>query len=341
MRGSYIFMFIVVIVLTTAMNSCSDVKDPYLRTLDLKVDTLYASSEYTLESLELFHPSDFISIDCEWLLLSSSKGDYKLSFINTSTDEIFFAIRKGRAFGEVAQGGSLHKLGSAARYYDYGTGTVIEIDLHKSVASRCLVADTVAVFDKGISRPVYIGSCEDGFISGNAVDLGVWYSLYNIDGEVVSSVSALNYKDLYRSNDHRVSIMLSSKYCPSPDGSKICVANVPFPAISFANVQSFGLIEYKRYEVSPQSKELPPDLTTSFADIHSDHTGFYLLYSGHMIEGDILPGHECNHLIVYDFSGNPIKHYWLDKNISSIQIQENTLIGLTDYPISAIYKFDL
>jgi len=322
--------------------SCVSSHDPYLRTLrHLKTEIIEPVDSIDVDDYEVFHLNNVVPIDDNWLLMSSTKGDYNLMFLNTETSERFFAIRRGRGPGEIVHGNSLSKSGESAIYYDYNGGVCISINLMQTIKKRCPVLDTVGIFRDKVPKPVYIGRCgKDGFISGNVADENVWYSFFDPEGNVLSDVPALNYNELPKDRDYKLSFLLSSKYVSNPAGTKICVANVACPSLSFSNVDSGLMTEYKRYEIAPpEVGQL--DSKEAFHGLFADEEFVYALYSGYMLRGDALPGYTCNHLIVYDWDGCPVKHYRLSRNISSIHVEGNCLTGSSDYPECKVYKYVL
>lgn len=339
-------MLAAAVMMAVAVSSCSGEKDCYLRSLDLQIDTLYATSCFNVEECSMFQASDLVTLDDEWVLLSSIQGNYKLLFLNISTKEHFFAIRKGRGPGEVIQGGDLHKFRGNIHYYDYDNGVVIKIRPIDSIKDRKIALDTATIFMNNGTRPVYLSSCQGGYLSGNLSDSQIWYSLFDSTGVALSGVASLMHANESLNRDFLISIMLSSKYCSDPDGTRICVANVAFPALSFARIDSGKLIECRRYEIVPESGNVQKngftsDDITAFCDVHSCEDGFYVLYSGHKIRGDVLPSNECHHLIKYDFDGVPVRRYYLDKNICSLQVEGDVITAVSTYPESCVYKFNL
>ncbi|MCM1502598.1 MAG: hypothetical protein NC115_08050 [Bacteroidales bacterium] len=330
----------IAIMMAMACLSCTSFDDPYLKTLrHLNVEMLEPFDSVDVDNYAVFHLDNVVPVDDEWFLMSSNKGEYNLMFLNAITSECFSAIRRGRGPGEIVQGSNLYKAGNSATYYDYNGGICVCINLAKTIEYHYPVMDTIGIFRDKVPRPVYIGMCgKDRFVSGNSADDEVWYSLFDSSGNVMSNIEAWNYKDLTKDRDRRLSWMLSSKYAANSDGTRICVANVASPTLSFASVEDGMMAEYMRYEVAPP-KYGTADMTGAFHGLFADDIYVYILYSGHKLSGDLLPSHECNHLVIYSWEGMPIRHYYLSRNISSICIDGNCLIGSSDYPECKVYKY--
>lgn len=328
-------------IIAAMLSSCSSEKDPYLRSLKLEAEPLAAVDSINIDQYNLFQVRDVVKLDGDWLLMSSTGGDYKLMFLNTATSEHFFAIRKGRGPGEMIGGSSLHECGGRAVFYDRPKSVCIRINAKETIKSQSVVADTISLFD-GPSMPTdFMTTCgENGFISGNVLDDNVWYSYYDRTGEVISSVSALDFEEISKSRDHKISFLASCKYVSSPDGSRVCVASVGSPSLSFAEVSSGNLSEYKRLAVPPLGGNASETIS-AFVGIAADDDYVYLTYSGHKLRNDVLPSEESNHLIVYDWDGNTVKHYRLNRNVNSIHVDGNDLWASSTYPESCVYRFML
>lgn len=328
-------------IIAVMLSSCSSERDPYLRSLKLNAEPLTAVDSLNIDQFNLFQVRDVVKLDGDWLLMSSTGGDYKLLFLNTATSEHFFAIRKGRGPGEMIGGSSLHECGGRAIFYDRPKSVCIRINAKETIKSQSVVTDTISLF-YGPSMPTdFMTTCgENGFISGNVLDDNVWYSYYDRTGNVISSVKALDFEEISKSRDHKISFLASCKYVSSPDGSRVCVASVGSPSLSFAEVSSGNLSEYKRLAVPP-AKGNASETISAFVGIAADDDYVYLTYSGHKIRNDVLPSEESNHLIVYDWNGNPVKHYLLNRNVNSIHVDGKYIWASSTYPESCVYRFVL
>ena len=76
---------------------------------------------------------------------------------------------------------------------------------------------------------------------------------------------------------------------------------------------------------------------SAFHGIDSDGENVYVIYSGH----NMLPANECRHLIVYDWDGNPAKHYLLNRNVSSVHVDGDNMWCASIYPESCVYRFEI
>lgn len=330
------------IVLMMTSVSCTSSGDPYLRSLRLSVQHIDPVDSVSIDDYAIIDIRDAISVDDDWLLLSTSKGEHALMFLNPVTSDFFMAIRRGRGPGEILSGTNLQKSGDRAVIYDFNGGVCTSVNLNETIRTRTAVLDTIGNFRDKAPKPVYIGICgKDGFVSGNSMDETVWYSFFGPEGNILSSVAAFGYKELSAyDRDYILSWHLSSKYVSNPSGTRVCVANVASPTLSFSKVDSGMMTEYKRYEIAPPQARID-NILDAFHGIAADDKYVYLIYSGHKPRGDVLPSNACNDLIVYDWEGNPVKHYHLSRHISSVHVAGGCLIGTSDHPDCKVYKYIL
>lgn len=336
----FVRQFIYVTFVSTLCSCGALYQDDYIKSLEMDVIVLSPEDSLSLERYTEISVDEIVKIDDTWLLLSSRNGTYNLLFLETTEGHGFYAIRKGRGPKEMVNGGNLHLVNNDVVYYDMTTSVCIYIDLEESIKVNDAVIDTLCDFTGLSPKPVYMTSCKYGFISGNICDDNVWYSLYAPDGSVISSVEALSYKELLQSRDLRTSVMLSSKCASSPSGSNVCVASVASPSLSFAKVDSEGLTEYLRYEISPPEIQggISPDNCSAFMDVVADDDYVYLLYSGRSIRSQI--SDSCNHMVMYNWDGSPVRHYYLTEPICSMHIDSSELLGISPDG-EMIYKYSL
>jgi hypothetical protein len=341
MRGLVRSLVVAIIAIAAISCSGSPDRDAYLRSLKLKPEVLTALDSVSLEAYNHFQPNGIVDAADGWFVLSSLQGEYHLLFLNPENDEHFFAIRKGRGPGEIVSGADLHEYAGNARFYDFTSSKCIEIKLPESIAAKVAVCDTVADFSGG-ERPVYMSSCgPDRFVSGRISDDKVWYSLYDRHGKVLSSIDAIDINP--RRKDIKGAMMLSSKYTSSRDGSRLCAANVLTPTISFASVSDDIISEVKRIRANSRGVDNGQfkDAVSRFNGICSDENRVYVLYSGRMMADRTISSDECEHLVVYDWAGNPIHHYLLNRPVCAISVSGNDMYAVSAYPSEGMFRFEL
>lgn len=322
-------------VLLLFSQSCSNVSQSgYIGSLGLKATSIEPKDSIDLEAYGILAPRQIERFG-DWFAVSSSKTEFNIYLINPQDGQARGMIRRGRGPGEIAQGCSMHKYDETLIFNDATSATCISVDVEKSILSGQAVMDTIGRFSGNPSRPYFLSKAEDGFISGNSMDPNTWYSFYDHQGRIVSSVEALGYPDLQiSSKDTRTSTMLSSVYTYSSRRKRACVANVATGSISFSNLSDGILNEFSRYE-----KESPEGQISHFNCITSDDDHVYALYSGREITDTRIPCNECNYLIVFDWDGTPIRLFHLRHSLSSICRDRDGVTGITTSPLAKIYHY--
>ena len=80
-----------------------------------------------------------------------------------------------------------------------------------------------------------------------------------------------------------------------------------------------------------------------FCDIASDDNYIYLLYSGRVRGEAGAKANHCQHILVYDWNGKPIKHILLEKPLFSMKYNAslNRIYGIGYEPEGCILEYDL
>lgn len=338
-----------IVLALTVVTACGTTeKDRFLKTLDIQETHVSYAASLDLEQYTLFDTRKVIKFG-DWVVISTPKGDWNLTFVNLVSGESFQTLRHGRGPGEILNGSSLHRVGNCAVYSDYSNSICVSLKLQETINEKRAVLDTVGIFKGQAARPVYLCKCGDGFVSGNPADPSIWYSYYDSQGNVLSSIQSIIFDEISGAGkDFLLSMMLSSKYASNPSASKICVANVWSGALSFASVRKGVMTEYFRVEA------VPPDVvshngsvtfdrngTAYFQDLEATEDGILALYSGNSFSSTTLPCSEGYHILQYSWDGKVKKHYALSHNVSSMYWEENVLYCLSNYPSSKLYIYKL
>jgi len=324
--------------------SCSqNTSDRYFRSLKLEPIQLAATDSVIIDdSLNVF-PYELVGIDDDWIAVEILQSEDNLLFLDTKTGEHFFAIKKGRGPGEMVYGCDLQRSGDDGLFYDFYEGIAVRFDLSDAVKNRSLTFDTMMVFRQDL-RPSRLLPCGSGYIACNHFDPDSWYSFFDSTGAVTSSVPAIWFEDVGKDRDAILSFLLSSKYVAHPDGSRVCVASVGSPSLSFAKVTDGRLEEYYRLALPPTGMRdggATADNLDTFCCLKADDEHVCMLYSGNKFRGGVLPSYECRHLLVYGWDGKPRRHYVLDKNINNFTLHGGRIVGTSSYPSNRIIYYDL
>lgn len=182
-----------------------------------------------------------------------------------------------------------------------------------------------------------------------------WVNLYNGENlvlaldfpifDVTNALSALENSILYLSTHVRF----------KPDGSAFALAAINEGVLSvYRNIKGDwnNVVEWKYFP--PIFKQLNMDETgTPLAFTKDNRIAFYALdctdkfiytlYSGKQVGLGALDAYLCQHVLVYDWNGNPVKHYYLDKPLHSMGVDEKAgiLYGIGYDPEGCIIEYKL
>lgn len=334
-------------VMSTAMISCFESEpNTYLRSLR-NVDKMIIKplDSVSLSDIDEFLASNVVKAE-DWLIMKGdSRATFHLLFYNINTREHFLALRKGRGPGEVIQPTTLVKYENRTLIYDQDKKILFEINIPETERTKIASMDTVAAFGEDFTKPLKLACCgKYGYITTNVTDPDTWYSYSDWSGNVLSSVQAFEDKDLSDDADTRMSHLLSSVMVSNPSGTKACVANIVFPAISFSSIEDGKLTEYKRYTFPAmgfRNTHVTDETIRNFYCLQADEKYVYALYSGNKLRGGSLPSWESQHLIVYDWSGEPVRHFILQRNITNFFLEGYKLYCDSSYPDFNVYVYDL
>ncbi|MCI5719131.1 MAG: TolB-like 6-bladed beta-propeller domain-containing protein [Bacteroidales bacterium] len=349
MRGFFRILSLITAatVLSAAVISCVETEqNAYLRSLRrigmVAIDPVDSAS---LSDVEKFLAMDVVKAN-DWLIMSGdSRSTFNLLFYNLKTKDRILALRKGRGPGEMSYVSNILKHDGKVSIYDGDRGILYNVDIPRTISTRMLSADTVTNLRDDFTKPSSVAQCgKCGYLTTNIVSANVWYSYSNKDGKILSSVPTFEYKELSDDFDAKVSHLISSEMISSPDGMKACVANIIFPVISFSSVDGGKLTEYRRYAYPAMGfngTSITSEWIRNFQCLQADEKYVYALYSGNKFRGGSLPSWECQHLIVYDWSGEPVRHFFLNRNITYFFLEGSKLYCDSSYPDFNIYVYDL
>ena len=346
------------------LQGCSD----YTTTGDLVLDefievpeVLVPIQSIKLESYGILMPASLIKYG-EFFLIEKGQGNNIIDILSLSTGEIINCFRKGRGPGEVTTGSSFQIINNTIYLYDISTQRYLSLDIDETIANRTALPNVVFRFNTSREdgkplRPFVLHQIDnDRFISTGIFPEESWFCLTDSSYNYLSGVDYLEYDVVSQMgrDDVKHSFHVSSVFGVHPDGNKAICAFCPVAAFSIFQINKTTLEEKYRYVVnrdpgawSPGSSmgnatiSWKPESIRGYLDVCADNKYIYLLYSGKKVGDRESPSYVCKHLLVYDWTGRPIKRYLLETEVSSIWLEENKLYCITSFPFSEIVIYQL
>ncbi len=286
----------------------------------------------------------------DWVALSEAVSiERHISLLNYRTGEHFPLLLHGRGPGELQNPSFRTVRDSCLILIDQSSRVAVSVPIRLSAEAGRAVMDTIARFDTAVpyvSR--YVPAVGGQFITTlfSPTD-PCWYALRDSLGNVVSTIPPPAFPVLEKMSPSLLGSFLgSSSIVTNPEGDRVCVAMAPACVLSFSSIEGNSLKEYYRLEACPppivgqgDGSSYAADLRTYFGVSCADGQYIYYLYANKDGFAEI-PGYECEHLLVFDWQGNPCCHYELIYPASGICMYGGKLYCTTTYPESRLYIYD-
>ena len=345
------------LLLVTACAQRSD-KDRVLNAFS-ETMRLAPTDSIALEAFEILAPEDVAVHHDGWFIVRKSMGTNTIDLINPESGERIECFRKGRGPGEILLIGPIQ----------YSDGRLYVYDLSREIYYTLDVDATIHAGRQVLRQEFKLGSDDDGhgsfnqpyflFRGRNAIMAtgifpeGLWYGILDDSlTKIKSGVPLVEYRTTRNMSEAtRSAFQLSSYISFSPDGRRGVCAMLDCGTFSLFETDGNTVTEYFRkiyYEpklIEPSGEIISPGYDKSNLDaFHGAETAsdrFYLLFSGKPVGDRESPSSECSHLLVYDWNGNPVRRYELEKSVSSIYLHDGRIYGTSMYPESRIYVYEL
>ena len=303
----------------------------------------------------LFPTKIFVSEEKAFVVKQDGKD--LLFVLNLQDGSGFSAFRKGRGPGEFIEPTQIDMRGDSLYVYDINQGVWSRVLAGSLRSEGPQVFDTLRSFrtaemkgDDFLYVPTDAKSAGRGYVA-----LAVspyWYCMVDWAGDKVGG--GIAYLDLEELSGfyarELVAFYRNSATVVSPDNTKVACAVYSGSAISFASVEGTDLVEKKRLvfeapRVLPVRREGYPliqidqECIRGFVKLFADDRYVYGLYSGKLRSDKSGPAFECQHVLVFDWEGRPVRRYLLENTVCGICVEKGILYGVSMHPESRLYKY--
>ena len=310
-----------------------------------------------LEQFDIFVPDKVIPYG-DWYIVGLFSGNNIVDIINPSTQETIHCFRRGRGPGEILNTGPIQESDGCLFVFDISKQTYYALDVYETVKSRRQILKNILNLhdeddEKYKNEPLFhTFRHKDLIIATGLFNDGTWIRLVNDNGSVLDGIPLVYFKSTDElSIPQRAAFQLSSFISVRPDDKRGICAMLDCGTFSIFDIDSTCLKERIRkiyYEPKlypPPGEMISPAHDRSnvrgFFDVASSDDSIYLLYSGRTREKQAELDSECSHLLVYDWDGNPVRRYELEKTINSIYLHKGRIYGTSMHPESRIYVYNL
>ena len=355
---SFIISISCMLLISLSVTCCKRLSEQESVLNEFEIVTALSPVDSTcLDAFDVAMPTGIIAHD-NWYIVEKSDSDNAVDIINPETKEKIECFRRGRGPNEVMTTGHIQIYNGDLYLFDITRQILYSLDLEKTIRDkRQSIDDRISIqsnFSENIDGRLFsVYKTENYIITAALFSDGTWYGALDNDGNIKGRVPVENFKSTEAlSTLERSSLFISSLFSVRPDGKAGVCSSQCGGLFSIFDVKTDSIQENRRRvffepKVSPSNVERmisprhSPDDVRGFCDVDSDQQYVYLLFSGKELSDFDDPSFLCNHLLVYDWDGNPVRRYELEKAIHSIYLKDGKIYGCSMYPESRIYVYEL
>ncbi len=232
--------------------------------------------------------------------------------------------------------------------YDFDRRKLSQIDIS---TDSILILN--GVLDINLDIRLFAINYQESHMIATGLFEDAWLVSLKGNGEIISRVDFPAFVETTNTpNMERSMLYLSTRTVRSPDNKRVAAATQDLGLLSFFNCSGESVLEeYKQLKYyGPEFIVLErggiawsKDGMIGFCGLDCDDEYVYALYSGRTFMEHGMESHHCEHLFVYDWSGNPVKYYTLDIPLFSMKYdkERNTIYGIGYNPEGVFVEYQL
>ena len=337
------------LLLSILLMSCSRTfSDPLKHFERSPVVKITPSKIINLEEFEILQPFHIIQIDDSMFVIQDLKSEKIFNLINLSSKKVISGVNKGQGPNEVNSPSCILFRNHKIFIWDAIPKKMSEL-VHSSDSNLTIKE----FFTVDTETPIlfFINLLDSTFIA-NGIFEDFWLAEMNKEGEIISTIDYPirdETKDLPKIL--LPALFSSVKMANSPDNKKVVVVTGSQEIISLINRTDSGIKEYKQIKYLPPKISITPtgiaaftsDNTKGFGGVDCDDQYIYTIYSGKTYNTHPTSANYCEHLLVYDWDGNPVKYYKLDIPMWSMIFdrKKNSIYGIAYNPEGVFVEYQL
>ena len=341
------YLSLLLSILTIA---CTKQNSPFDHFKDKPVEKIYPINIVDLEEFGVLRPFNFVQIDDSMFVIQDEKAENIYNLINLSSKKVVSGVNKGQGPMDVIAPSELRYRNNEILVWDAMSKKMSELvfssDTSLTIKEYFMVNTEILI----LYRTFLLNST---FLASGRSD-EFWIAEMNKDGEIISVIDypiRNETKDLPRT-------MLPTLYSTvikmsnSPDGKRIVAATGRQGILCFINRSDSGIKVYKQLQYQAPNFTMDSrggvvytrDNIEGFGAVDCDDNYVYATYSGRTFNSHERSVSDCEHLLVYDWDGNPVKRYILDvPTFGNIHYnkEKNCIYGLTQDPEGLLIMYQL
>ena len=321
------------------------IKDPIEHFSQIREIPLSVYNKVELESYGIYRPWECIRTNEKYYVLEDKRSNV-FSSINSITGSFYQGVNIGSGPGEVLLPERFILEGEDVTFYDT---TMKRYKLVENKDSTLSVEVFKDIGIEAISYPTFHG---DKMLTKGWFD-DAWLHYY-IGKNIIDAIEFPSFPETDGlSGIEKMSVFKNGQQKFSPDGNKAAVTISSGCVLAIYNCTDDGLDEVAMLKYFPPKfvaidYEYQPLATSQsckigFVDVCCTNQFIYALYSGKILGDDLFTSHYGGHVFVYDWEGMPVKHYKLERDLFTIEIDEDDgiLYGTGNDPEGCILEYKL
>ncbi len=315
-----------IIGLFLILNSC---KKTSTNVLDFNQETFVSANKLTIEGLQLMDPIQLLIKDSILIILENSSENL-IKIIDLKRLTII------NQFGKI--GGGPEEYGSIGNaWFDVNDSNTLEVlDVQKQkiyiynlndIINNSFSPIKTILINKGTNKRIIfldMIKTSKSYLGTGIFDEGK-FSILNHNGQFEESFQ--NYKNIddFNLNNYNLGTIYQGRLTHNSKLRKFAFAVSAAPQLELYKydqntITSVKIINHKEPLIQKNGHivALKANNPFAFIDITSDNKNIYVSYSGKTFLEDDVKADWCNHLLIYDWNGNPEIQIDLDCNIKNI-----------------------
>jgi hypothetical protein len=316
------------------------------------VQKIYSIKIIDLEEFGVFRPFNFVKINDSIFIIQDLKDVGIFNLIKLPSKKVINGVNRGQGPNEVLN------VPASLQYRD---GKILTHDfMQKKISEIVLLPDSILTIkeiyrvDTEVPALFMMHQLDSTFIAVGVTGIfeDYWLAEMNKEGRVLSTIDYPMWKETKNiRNNLTFPTLHTAVAANSPNNKRIVAATQKQGVISFLNRTDSGIKEYKRMKYHAPKFRITErgaiatsiDNIEGFMAIDCDDDYVYVLYSGKTLKQYGEQFQRCEHLLVYDWEGNPIKRYILNIPMTRLQYdkENNRIYGLAENPEGVLVQYQL
>ena len=307
---------------------------------------LTPSRRIGLEEFDILKPGLVIRKDDSYMIWDLN-NENMFHLINFNSKKVNRGIKKGNGPGEIIGVMGFQLKDDKFLVYDGDRKKMNQIN----VTSDTLILKEIKEIH--FDTRLFITNYQGSHVIATGLFEDAWLASIKGNGEIISKVDFPDFEETSNTPGMELSMLyISTHIANKPDNKKVVAATQYLGLLSF-----FDYIDGSILKECKQNKYYGPDFTLperggiayskngiiGFCGLDCDDDYVYALYSGRTFTEHGMESHHCEHLLVYDWNGNPIQHYILGIPLSSVKYdkEKNTIYGIGYDPEGVFVEYQL